>query len=124
MQSVEHVQHVKSRTSYQRCSECRADTERRFVCLTPWKEYQHVHSYLEYVRPRLAACATDQSVDARVWHRDFLKAMHRRISLRAPSAGRKYCDSYLERLQSARRGNTPASYLWAFAQRGASALDS
>lgn len=122
MQSEQHKIHIQSRNSHSNCCECRADTERRFVRLKPWREYQFVVDYLSYVRPRLAACKVDNSVDARIWYRKFAQALHRRITLRAPSAGRKYCDSYQERLKQFGR-KVDAGYLRKFAQRGASCLD-
>ena len=124
MQSAEHKQHIKSRVAHSNCSECRADCERRFVDTTPWK-YTHVSEYLAWARPRVQAIhkGNEWSVDARIWYRKFRKALHTRISSKAPRAGRKQCDSYLERMGQFPRG-TDSGYLRAFASRGASCLDS
>jgi hypothetical protein len=125
MQSTIHLAHIKANQSWNNCSECRADTERRFVQTVPWREYRFVSEYLAYIRPRLNAVATDDSVDARIWYRGFRLALNRRISLRTPSAGRKQCDSYLERLKQFRfpSSKADATYLRSFASRGASCLD-
>lgn len=86
MQSTLHKEHILARMSHANCSECRADTERRFVDTTPFT-YTYVHEYLAYVRPRLAAIRNDtvvaSSVDARVWYRGFILALHRRISYKS-----------------------------------------
>lgn len=125
MTSTDHALHLQSRTSHSACSECRADTERQFVPTTTWS-YGHVHDYLTYIRPRLNAIRNGaDDVDARIWRRKFLKALHTRISLKAahpPVPRRKHCDSYLERLQQFAR-TTSADYLRRFASRGASCLD-
>jgi hypothetical protein len=129
MQSVGHKAHIAQHISHNNCPECRADNERQFVRLVPWREYQLVGDYLSYVKPRLQACAVDSSTDAKVWYRQFRKALHIRISLRVPIAGRKQCDSYLERIAQFRNRGTgawgchDASYLRQFTQRGASCLD-
>ena len=128
MQSETHKRHIASRISHNNCSECRADTERQFVSAEPWR-YFHIHEYLAYIRPRLAALRKTewlQDPDACIWRREFLLALNRRISLKcnAIPVGRKWCDSYLERLRGAlriRRANR--RYLLDFAQRGASCLD-
>lgn len=122
MISATHASHIKQHTSHANCSECRADTERRFVPTQVWTEYKFVSEYLGYVRPRLAAVKTKNSTEARIWYRQFIKALHRRISLRNPASGRKQCDSYLERMGQSRRCSD-AGYLRQFARRGASALD-
>lgn len=121
MRSDQHWMHISSRVSHNDCDECRADTERRFVSLRPWR-YQHTGEYLAYVRPRLAAMRNGaDTVEARVWRRKFERALHRRISGKVPVAGRKRCDSYLERMGQFRR-DTDAGYLRRFAARGASCL--
>ena|ERR1019366_1532866 len=129
MRSPEHAKHLLDNKAWNNCQECNADTERRFIRQTPWREYKFVHEYLEYVKPRLAAM--DDSIDARRWHRIFIKALHTRISLRSPSAGRKQSDGYLERLgqfinrqypTGGKRFYADAGYLRQFARSGASAL--
>jgi hypothetical protein len=128
MQSDQHKQHIREFTSHANCSECRADTERRFVDRQPWR-YQHAGDYLSYVKPRLDAIRDEEllasDVDARIWYRKFVKALHVRISLKMPTGGRKYCDSYLERMRQFRKGTkgTDSGYLRQFASRGASCLD-
>ena len=78
---------------------------------------------ISWVRPRLAAIRNgESSVNARIWQLDFLKALNRRISSHAAGTGRKWCDSYLQRMgQFGNRAD--AGYLRQFAQRGASCLD-
>ena len=117
-----HTQHVRDRMAWNDCPLCNADRERRFARNVPF-HYAHVHEYLEWVRPRLQAIrAGKSSVDARVWLRDFRKAMNRRITSHATGQGRKWNDSYLERL--GQFGHcTDVKYLRRFAQRGASCLD-
>jgi hypothetical protein len=130
MSSELHRQHVSSRISHNDCPECRADCERRHVRTAPWTTYEHVRAYLGYVKPRLIALQTDNSIDARQWHREFVRALHRRISLRMPANGRKQCDGYLERLGqfvdrqslATKRHRANADYLRQFARKGASAL--
>ena len=123
MISLAHKQHIKYRSSHSDCFECRADTERRFVDTTPWR-YAHVRDYLAYVRPLLALIrAGNDSVEARVWHRKFILALDRRITLKNPPRGRKYCDSYLERFRQFRGMKLDRAYLMRFASRGASCLD-
>jgi len=122
MRSANHVRHLAENTSHSSCSECRADTERRFARNVPFK-YAHVHEYLSYVRPRVEAIRQgEDSGNARVWMRDFLKAMHRRISTHATGTGRKWSDSYLDRMRQF-RADTDSTYLRQFASRGASCLD-
>lgn len=126
MQSIPHKQHIRHSISQNNCSECRADTERRFARNTPF-HYAHVRNYLSYVRPRIDAIRNgESSVDARIWQRDFLKAMNRRITSHAARTGRKHSDSYLERLRQSRYAGSRAGagYLRQFASRGASCLDS
>ncbi len=118
MTSAIHLQHIKTRVAHNNCSECRADCERRFVDTTPWR-YEHVRDYLTYVRACLAGL--DDSAGAQRWYRAFRKALHMRISAKCPVAGRKRCDSYLERMGQFRR-DTDAAYLRRFAARGASCL--
>ena len=122
MQSTEHKKHIAERTSYSSCSECRADTERRFAGGQAFK-YGHVHEYLTWIRPRLEAIRNGEaSVNARIWQRDFVRALNNRISSHASGNGRKHSHSYLERMKQFKR-NTDAGYLRAFSQRGASCLD-
>ena len=99
-----------------------------------WK-YAHVTDYLAYVRPRLDAIRAGQyadDVDARIWYRKFIKALHTRITLKVAIAqGRKHADGYLERLGQftrrdgwqSRQNKIDAGYLRQFAARGASCLD-
>jgi hypothetical protein len=123
MTTPQHRSHLQSRISHSDCSECRADTEKRFVDTTRWN-YAHVREYLAYVRPLLALIrAGHDSTDAAIWLRKFRAALDRRISLKAGvPLERKRCDSYLERLGQFPR-STDAAYLRRFAARGASCLD-
>lgn len=124
MITAAHQRHLSGNVSHNDCCECRADTERWHVSTVRWR-YEHVHDYLAYVRPRLAALRNGvNDVDAQIWRRKFLKALHTRISLKNAHqvARRKYCGSYLERLQQFSR-STSATYLRGFASRGASCLD-
>lgn len=122
MQSIPHKQHLRHNISQASCSECRADTERRFARNAPFK-YAHVQEYLAYVRPRIEAIRQGEaSTNARVWLRDFLKALNRRINSHAAGYGRKWSDSYLDRMRQF-RADTDATYLRQFASRGASCLD-
>lgn len=124
MISADHRNHVYSRRSHSDCPECRADTEKRFVDTSVW-HYDHMREYLAYVRPLLALIrAGENSADARIWKREFVSALNRRIGMKVSRAGgRKYCDSYLERLRGIARVNPGRTYLVRFAQRGASCLD-
>jgi len=121
--SVRHQTHLRTRVAHNGCRECRADTERRFVHTGPWR-YEHVHFYLGYAQPRLAAIrAGESSVDARVWLRDFRRALDRRINLKVGMPRwRKLCDSYLERLRGMKHVKD-VEYLRDFARCGASALN-
>lgn len=122
MKTAEHERHIAEYVSRNDCQECRADCERQF--LRPrWPGYRYVSEYLNHVKPRLAAIrAGENSVNARRWKREFTRALHRRINLKAGAEhGRKYCDSYLERLGQFRR-DADRVYLRRFASRGASAL--
>ncbi len=124
MKTVEHLKHIASRTSFNDCPECRADTERRFVSTSPWS-YQHVADYLRFVRPRLDAIRYgEDSTSARVWLRQFRIALNRRITEKVASAcaERKRCDSYLERMRQFKR-SADSAFLRRFAARGASGLD-
>lgn len=122
MRSTQHQAHIADFVSHSNCSECRADTERRFADNRPFK-YDHVTQYLSWVRPRLEAIRNGEaSVNARIWQRDFMRAMHRRISSHLIGNGRKHSDSYLARMGQFRQ-STDADYLREFAQRGASCLD-
>ena len=115
-----HAKHILSRVSHNNCSECRADTERRFVCVEPWREYKFVSDYLTYIRPRLSAL--DGTPDANQWYRKFRKALHTRISLRVPAIGRKHSDGYLERLRGMSSSHDIA-YLRQCASARASAIE-
>jgi hypothetical protein len=122
MQTVEHQRHITSYVSHNDCQECRADCERQFL-RPQWPGYRHVTEYLSCVKPRLEAIRQGEtSVNARIWHRDFVKTLHRRITLKSGSEhGRKRCDGYLSRLRQFSR-DTDAGYLRRFARRGASTL--
>lgn len=128
MRSATHKQHVDSRISHNNCDECRADCERSFL-RQQWLGYKFVAEYLAWCKPRLQAIkAGETSVNARIWHRDFIRTLHRRITLKgAAETGRKQNDSYRQRLgQFSRnpRDNHFADrfYLRRFASRGASTL--
>ena len=130
MRSEEHKKHLRTNVSWKNCSECRADTERRFV-RPHWVGYRHVHEYLAFAQAgfRGAGVRTwwgGDRLTKEQWAAEFRKALHQRISLRIePPRWRKLCDSYLERLKMSLGGRNPnAGYLRAFAQRGASCLDS
>ena len=122
MQTTEHLKHIASRVSHNNCQECRADCERQWL-RPQWTGYQFITDYLAFATPRLAAIkAGEQSVNARIWHRKFVQAMQRRITLKGGSeTGRKRNDGYLERLGQFPRA-TDAAYLRRFASRGASTL--
>lgn len=122
MRTTNHQNHIQARTSHNACRECRADTERRFVPAGQW-HYDHAADYLAYAAPRLEAIRQgEDSVNARIWLRDFRKALDRRISLKAGlPQWRKMNDSYLERLRGMSHVHNEA-YLRRFAQFGASAL--
>lgn len=120
MQSNTHKQHT--RVSHNNCQECRADCERQF--LRPAWRYDFVTEYLAHTKPRLEAIkAGENSLFAKVWHMRFIKALHRRITLKGGAeVGHKRCDSYLERLNQFPR-STDSAYLRRFARRGASTLN-
>jgi hypothetical protein len=122
MQSSTHKQHIAGNISHNNCSECRADNERQFARIHRF-EYRHVHEYLTYVRPRIEALRKgENSVNARIWHRDFLKALHNRIESRMPNpVTRKRSHSYLERLKIARFPGNRTDFR-EFARKGASCL--
>lgn len=123
MQTKTHAQHIASRTAHNNCQECRADCERQFL-RRQWPGYQFVTEYLAFAQPRIEAIRQgEDSVNARIWHRDFVKTMQRRITLKGRAeTGRKYCDSYLQRLGQFPK-STDRTYLRRFAQRGASTLN-
>ena len=130
-----HRVHLERNIAHNNCDECRADNERSFL-RPQWDGYQFVGMYLAFARPRLDAIRQGEtSVNARIWREDFRLALNRRITLKgAPETGRKYNDSYLQRLRQFpyRLGVdrplnpwTPvcdAAYLRRFAQRRASTL--
>ncbi len=95
-----HLMHLQTNVSWNNCDECRADNERSFL-RPQWTTYEFVHLYLEWARPRLAALRDgENSVNARIWRNDFRRALNRRITLKGRAeTGRKYCDSYLQRLR-------------------------
>jgi hypothetical protein len=129
MRSIEHQQHINSRISHNNCQECRADCER--AGLRPqWTAYQFVGDYLRWAKPRLSAIkAGESSVNARIWHRDFIKTLHRRITLKgAAETSRKQNDSYRQRLGQFSRNPKDSHfansvYLRRYAARGASTLN-
>lgn len=128
MQTAKHKEHIASRVSHMNCPECTADRERRFTPVA-WPGYKYVAEYLAWAKPRIEAIRSgESSVEARIWLKDFRKAMNKRITYRnvAPK-GRKYSDGYLERLgQFVRRSDgkrmADATYLRQFARAGASCL--
>ncbi len=132
MQTQGHKAHIAANISHNSCPECRADCERRFVRVRPFR-YDHVTEYLRYVKPRLTALRTGRhgggSIEAQWWHREFVAAPNRRISSHTGRRGRKYSDGYLERLKMADVKCGPENkrpgelYLRMFASRGASCLD-
>lgn len=134
MRSNEHLKHIASRVSHINCDECRADCERQFVFNRPFK-YAHVHEYLTYVRPRLAAIKAKMhdgdSANARQWYRDFMRALENRIASHIERKGRKYAPGYLERLEGMRKAfvcrksqdmDVSAFDFRSYARRGASTL--
>lgn len=123
MQSKTHQEHIENRIAHNNCQECRADCERQFL-RPQWPGYQFVTEFLSWAQPRIEAIvAGEDSVAARQWRRDFRKALHRRISLKSGAqVGRKWCDSYLQRMGQFPR-STEASYMRRFASRGASTLE-
>lgn len=123
MRSTEHQRHIDSWISHNNCDECRADCERQFL-RSQWPGYQFVGEYLAWAKPRLLAIrAGEDSVNARIWHRDFVRTLNRRITLKdGAEYGRKQCPGYLQRLNQFPR-STEQGYLRRFAQRGASTLN-
>jgi hypothetical protein len=123
MRTIVHQQHVDARIAHNNCRECRADNERRFVNTHRWY-YSHVHDYLSWIQPRLAAISNgENSVNAQIWLKKFRQALDRRINLKVkPEHWRKLNDSYLERLRGMSHVKD-ANYLRKFAQTGASALN-
>lgn len=123
MRSSNHQQHITRRVAHNDCQECRADCERQFL-RPQWTRYQFVDKYLAYIKPRLLAINRHQvnTVDAIIWHRDFVKTLHRRITLKgAGETGRKQNGSYRQRLNQFPR-STDQLYLRRYARRGASTL--
>jgi hypothetical protein len=116
--TTEHQSHLETRHAYNDCRECRADTERQFVATAQW-HYDHVHDYLAFAQPRIEAIkAGTDTVDSRIWLRDFRKAMDRRINLKVGSPKwRKLSDGYLERLRGMRHIHD-VNRLRQFAQTG------
>lgn len=123
MHYLKHFEHLAFNVSHNNCPRCTAANERRFATVTPF-QYGHVKDYLGYIKPRIEAIrAGNNTVDARVWQRDFLKALHNRIYSRSsPPVVRKRSHSYLERLQGMKHV-TDAAYLRSFSARGASCLE-
>ena len=95
MTTTTHKQHVTSRTAHNSCPECRADNSRRFAVKTPF-HYAHVAKYLAWIKPRLQAIREgNNKVDARIWHRDFVRALNNRITSHIPNqTGRKHAPDY------------------------------
>lgn len=101
MQSEEHKKHIAARISWNSCPECRADNSRWRAQTRP-HEYKYVREYLSWVRPRLEAIrngAIEQgrakdSYEALWWYRDFINALHRRISSHLSDTGRKHAPDY------------------------------
>lgn len=96
MQTTEHKQHIAKCQSHNRCPECNADTQRRFAGNGEPFRYAHVTEYLAWVKPRVEAIrAGDNSVNARIWQRDFLRALHNRINSHITNqTGRKHAPEY------------------------------
>lgn len=98
MQTQEHKQHIAGRVSHNSCPECRADNSRRFARKMPF-HYGFVHEYLSWARPRVEAIRTAQNggdtVEARRWQSDFVRALHNRITSHIPDqTGRKHAPEY------------------------------
>jgi hypothetical protein len=99
MRTSEHQQHIDSRMSHNNCPECRADNSRWHA---QHKAFSHAdvptearHSYIAWIRPRLEAIRTgNQTLEARRWQRDFLDALHSRISSHITETGRKFAPEY------------------------------
>jgi hypothetical protein len=123
MQTATHQRHIIERVSHNNCDECRADCERQFL-REQWLGYRHVTEYLSWIKPRLQAIRNgENSVNARQWYREFIRALHRRITLKVTAeTGRKQCPGYLSRLRQFPR-STEASYLRRFAARRESTLN-
>jgi hypothetical protein len=123
MQTATHQRHITERVSHNNCDECRADCERQFL-REQWPGYRHVTEYLNYIKPRLDAIRNgENSVNAHHWYREFIRALHRRISLKVTrETGRKQCPGYLSRLRQFPR-STERAYLRRFAARRASTLN-
>jgi hypothetical protein len=105
---VEHIiLHLGMRVSHSGCPECRADDSRRFACSKPFRHLDAQgdtrHKYVEWVRPRIEAIRNG-AIDAERahgeynalwWHRDFVRALHSRItSNMAGQGGRKHAPEY------------------------------
>lgn len=106
MTSSTHFLHIQARTSHANCGECNADGGRQRAAWqnAPWPGYRMVREYLQWILPRLAEIrqrtAMGTTADANRWQRDFLKALHTRITLKGPAiCGRKHDAGYLERLK-------------------------
>src|ERR1035441_4137305 len=93
--SLQHKQHIAERISHNNCPECRADCSRRFAGVTPFR-YDFVHEYLSWVQPRILAIQNgENSVNARIWQREFVSALHTRVSSHFPKQnGRKFAPDY------------------------------
>jgi hypothetical protein len=96
---VRHVEHLDHHKAHHNCCpQCNAEHCRSFVDVQPFR-YQFVSKYLAWVKPRLAAIRDGvkggDTVEAHRWHRDFMTALHRRISTHLPNqSGRKHMPDY------------------------------
>lgn len=128
MRSADHKKHLATNVSWNNCPECRADNERRFVP-PRWAAYRFVHEYLTFAAAGFGGKGVrtwwgGDRLTADQWRREFVAALHNRISLRvAPPRWRKLSHAYVERLRMALGGRDPnAGYLRVFAQKGACTL--
>lgn len=96
------VMHVGMRVSHNNCPECRADSSRQFA---RGQVFSHTsvpadarRAYLNWTRERLDAIRTGtnggDSVEAKWWYRNFMDALHRRITSHATGTGRKFAPEY------------------------------
>jgi hypothetical protein len=100
---LKHFEHKAFGYSLNTCPQCTADNSRRFAQVTKFR-HQDVpkdvrHEYLAWVRPRLEAIRTGtnggDTVEARRWERNFIAALHNRITSHMPNqGGRKYAPDY------------------------------
>lgn len=99
MQSEVHKAHVASRISHNNCPECRADNSRWHAQRTPFNHQgvpaDAMHSYMAWVRPRLAALRSGTStIEAKRWQQNFRDALSNRIYSQMAGSGRKFAPDY------------------------------